>query len=73
MGQDGARRKVMASHALNAASSRSHCLFTLHIETPMGPSCVAAPVHAHDGQGTRHAIQGTYTALGASHHTARAT
>ena len=27
----GLRRKIMASHRLNAASSRSHCLFALHV------------------------------------------
>eukprot|EP00195_Chlamydomonas_chlamydogama_P000098 CAMPEP_0202918878 /NCGR_PEP_ID=MMETSP1392-20130828/74439_1 /ASSEMBLY_ACC=CAM_ASM_000868 /TAXON_ID=225041 /ORGANISM="Chlamydomonas chlamydogama, Strain SAG 11-48b" /LENGTH=371 /DNA_ID=CAMNT_0049612047 /DNA_START=68 /DNA_END=1180 /DNA_ORIENTATION=- len=33
----GVQNKMMASHRLNAASSRSHCLFTLYIDSsPMG-------------------------------------
>ncbi|GFR44637.1 hypothetical protein Agub_g5926, partial [Astrephomene gubernaculifera] len=35
--QAGVANKVMSSHRLNAASSRSHCLFTLHVS-----SCPAA-------------------------------
>ncbi|KAG2449588.1 hypothetical protein HYH02_005121 [Chlamydomonas schloesseri] len=35
--QAGVANKVMSSHRLNAASSRSHCLFTLHVA-----SCPAA-------------------------------
>ncbi|KAF4318916.1 hypothetical protein BBO99_00006931 [Phytophthora kernoviae] len=31
--QEGVRHKVMASHRLNATSSRSHCLFTLYVES----------------------------------------
>ncbi|TMW65199.1 hypothetical protein Poli38472_009366 [Pythium oligandrum] len=31
--QDGIKHKIMASHNLNAASSRSHCIFTLYVES----------------------------------------
>lgn len=31
--QDGIKHKVMASHRLNAASSRSHCVFTIYVES----------------------------------------
>ncbi|KXZ47551.1 FAP125 protein [Gonium pectorale] len=31
--QAGVANKVMASHRLNASSSRSHCLFTLHVSS----------------------------------------
>ncbi|GLD99647.1 hypothetical protein PINS_up008373 [Pythium insidiosum] len=34
--QDGVKRKIMASHQLNAASSRSHCVFTLYVESSSG-------------------------------------
>ena len=34
----GARSKIMASHALNVQSSRSHSIFTLHIKTYDGSS-----------------------------------
>lgn len=30
---DGVKHKVMASHRLNAASSRSHCVFTIYVES----------------------------------------
>jgi hypothetical protein len=30
---EGIKHKIMASHNLNAASSRSHCLFTLYVES----------------------------------------
>ena len=35
---EGSRRRAVASHALNADSSRSHALLTLHIETCSGGS-----------------------------------
>ncbi|EQC33197.1 hypothetical protein SDRG_09181 [Saprolegnia diclina VS20] len=31
--QDGVKHKIMASHNLNAASSRSHCIYTLYVES----------------------------------------
>lgn len=31
--QEGIKHKVMASHRLNAASSRSHCVFTIYVES----------------------------------------
>lgn len=31
--QSGMRRKVMAAHSMNASSSRSHCIFQLHVES----------------------------------------
>ncbi|DAZ94822.1 TPA: hypothetical protein N0F65_012849 [Lagenidium giganteum] len=31
--QQGIKHKIMASHNLNAASSRSHCIFTLYVES----------------------------------------
>lgn len=31
--QEGIQHKVMASHRLNAASSRSHCIFTIYVES----------------------------------------
>jgi regulator of replication initiation timing len=39
----GIQNKIMASHTMNAASSRSHCLFTLHLTTldPNNPSGAA--------------------------------
>ncbi len=31
--QDGIKQKIIASHNLNATSSRSHCIFTLYVES----------------------------------------
>ncbi|KAJ0399950.1 hypothetical protein ATCC90586_002141 [Pythium insidiosum] len=44
--QDGVKHKIMASHNLNAASSRSHCVFTLYVE-----SASAAGSASGDGDG----------------------
>ncbi|OQR98315.1 Kinesin motor domain containing protein, partial [Achlya hypogyna] len=40
--QDGVKQKIMASHNLNAASSRSHCIYTLYVESvdPASPQDV---------------------------------
>jgi hypothetical protein len=37
----GIRRKVMASHSMNAASSRSHCLFQVHVDSWLEIRCDA--------------------------------
>lgn len=34
------KRKVMASHSMNASSSRSHCIFQLHVESFAVSRCV---------------------------------
>ncbi|OQS02395.1 Kinesin motor domain containing protein [Thraustotheca clavata] len=31
--QDGVKQKIMASHNMNAASSRSHCIYTIYVES----------------------------------------
>ena len=33
--QAGIRRKVMAAHSMNASSSRSHCIYQLHVDSWM--------------------------------------
>ncbi|KAF0774664.1 hypothetical protein AaE_001635, partial [Aphanomyces astaci] len=40
--QDGVKQKIMATHNLNAASSRSHCIYTLYVESvdPTNPDDV---------------------------------
>ncbi|KAG2428784.1 hypothetical protein HXX76_011484 [Chlamydomonas incerta] len=38
--QAGVANKVMSSHRLNAASSRSHCLFTLHVSSSPSASAL---------------------------------
>ncbi|CAK4759083.1 unnamed protein product [Aphanomyces euteiches] len=39
---DGVKQKIMATHNLNAASSRSHCIYTLYVESvdPANPDDV---------------------------------
>ena len=38
----GVKEKVMGSHSMNMQSSRSHCLFTIHVHSwdPKAPECV---------------------------------
>lgn len=42
MFQMGVKEKVMGSHHMNLQSSRSHCIFTIHVESwdPSSPECV---------------------------------
>ncbi|KAJ0395448.1 hypothetical protein P43SY_007773 [Pythium insidiosum] len=49
--QDGVKHKIMASHNLNAASSRSHCVFTLYVE-----SASAAGSASASGDGDSHVL-----------------
>lgn len=41
--EDGNARRAVGVHNLNEASSRSHALFTLHIEQRLLPSAAPAP------------------------------
>ena len=54
----GLRGKVMASHRMNAASSRSHCIFRVHVEREKGKSGMSGGV----------GVSGTVLPTGASQH-----
>ena len=47
--QSGLKHKIMASHKMNATSSRAHCVFVAHSDAQLNHSCLHSPV-----MGARH-------------------